>query len=217
MCIPKRRIRESIHCVDPAGVEERARTTIRWRRYHVDAPNEAWHMDGNHKLIQWKFVFHSCMNKTVVIALIIATYTSIKILQDNNLVVNRQHNKVNCGNRSLTNCGHDIVNGGHDIVNGGHDIVNGGHDIVNGGHDIVNVGHDIVNGGHDIVNRGHNIIIVNCVLNMVNCGSLTPVPISIHVFWYKWRAPIYECVHCVCVQYYASVRVGSLIPASQQG
>ena len=29
MCIPRRRIRESIHRVDPAGVEERARTTIR--------------------------------------------------------------------------------------------------------------------------------------------------------------------------------------------
>ena len=38
MCIPRRRISESIHRVDPAGVEERARTTIRRSRYHVDAP-----------------------------------------------------------------------------------------------------------------------------------------------------------------------------------
>ena len=62
MCIPRRRIRESIHRVDPAGVEERARTTIRRRRYHVDAPNEVWHMDGNHKLIRWKFVIHGAID-----------------------------------------------------------------------------------------------------------------------------------------------------------
>ena len=62
MCIPRRRIRESIHRVDHAGVEERAHTTIRHRRYHVDAPNEVWHMDGNHKLIRWKFVIHGAID-----------------------------------------------------------------------------------------------------------------------------------------------------------
>ena len=35
---------------------------IPMRRYHVDAPNEVWHMDGNHKLIQGKFVIHGAID-----------------------------------------------------------------------------------------------------------------------------------------------------------
>lgn len=62
MCIQSRRITESIHRVDPAGVEERVRTTIRRRRYHVDAPNEVWHMDGYHTFIWWKFVIHGAID-----------------------------------------------------------------------------------------------------------------------------------------------------------
>ena len=42
---PRRRIRESLHRVDPAGIEERRLTTIRRREYHVDAPNGVWHME----------------------------------------------------------------------------------------------------------------------------------------------------------------------------
>ena len=38
--VPRRRIRESIRRVDPSGTEERARSTVRRRAYHVDAPNE---------------------------------------------------------------------------------------------------------------------------------------------------------------------------------
>ena len=60
--VPRRRIRESIHRVDPSGTEERARSTVRRRAYHVDAPNEVWHMDGNHKLIRWKFVIHGAVD-----------------------------------------------------------------------------------------------------------------------------------------------------------
>ena len=35
---------------------------IRRRRYHVDAPNEVWHMDSNHKFIRWKFVIHGAVD-----------------------------------------------------------------------------------------------------------------------------------------------------------
>jgi len=52
MYVPRRRIRESIHRIDPSRIEERARKTIRRRRYHVESPNKVWHMDGNHKLIR---------------------------------------------------------------------------------------------------------------------------------------------------------------------
>ena len=60
--IPRSRIREAIHRVDPMGVEERIRTTIRRREYHVEAPNSVWYIDGNHKLIRWKFVIHGAVD-----------------------------------------------------------------------------------------------------------------------------------------------------------
>ena len=62
MHMQRRRIRESIHRVDHTGVEDRACTTIRRRRYHTDSPNSVWHMDGNHKLIRWKFIIHGAVD-----------------------------------------------------------------------------------------------------------------------------------------------------------
>ena len=64
------------------------------------------------------------------IAEIIATCTSIKVLQHNNIVVNRPH---------------DIVNRQHDIANRRHDLVN---------RTLTNRALDIVNGARDIVNHG---------------------------------------------------------------
>ena len=55
--VPRYRIRESIHRIDPSGVAERRRT-IRRRVYHVEYSNKVWHMDSNHKIIRWKFVIH---------------------------------------------------------------------------------------------------------------------------------------------------------------
>ena len=60
--VPRRRIRESICRVDPSGTEERACSTVTHQAYHVDAPNEVWHMDGNHKLIHWKCVIHGAVH-----------------------------------------------------------------------------------------------------------------------------------------------------------
>ena len=60
--VPRARIRGSIHRVDPSGVEERRQYTIRRRKYHVEAPNFVWHLDGNHKLIRWKFVIHGAID-----------------------------------------------------------------------------------------------------------------------------------------------------------
>lgn len=60
--VPRSRIRGSIHRVDSAGVEERRRTTIRRRVYEVEAPNSVWHVDGNHKLIRWKYVIHGAVD-----------------------------------------------------------------------------------------------------------------------------------------------------------
>ena len=52
--VPRSKIRASIHRVDPVIRS----ITVRRRVYHVDGPNCLWHVDGNHKLIKWKFVIH---------------------------------------------------------------------------------------------------------------------------------------------------------------
>ena len=67
--VQRSRVRESIHRVDPVGVADRRRTTIKRRVYHVDHPNEVWHMDSNHKIIRWKFVIHGAtdgFSRTIV-------------------------------------------------------------------------------------------------------------------------------------------------------
>lgn len=62
VCVPRSRTRGSIHRVDSAGVEERRRITIRHRVYEVEAPDSVWYIDGNHKLIRWKYVTHGAID-----------------------------------------------------------------------------------------------------------------------------------------------------------
>ena len=50
--------RASIHHIDPEGVAERKSKAIKRRVYSVPCPNEVWQIDGNHKLIKWRFVVH---------------------------------------------------------------------------------------------------------------------------------------------------------------
>lgn len=52
--VQRRKIRQSLHRVDPAGTELR-RLGLRWinrRRYRAKGPNDVWHIDGHHKLIR---------------------------------------------------------------------------------------------------------------------------------------------------------------------
>ncbi|XP_034549223.1 uncharacterized protein LOC117819842 [Notolabrus celidotus] len=60
--VQRRRVRESLQRVDSAGVLDRRRTAIARRVYTVPHPNFIWHVDGNHKLIRWKFVVHGAMD-----------------------------------------------------------------------------------------------------------------------------------------------------------
>ena len=60
--VPRTQVRESIHRVDPQGVAARSVKLIQRRRYHVKGPNYVWHMDGNHKLIRYKFVIHGAID-----------------------------------------------------------------------------------------------------------------------------------------------------------
>ena len=56
--VPRKRLRASIHRVDPAGTEDHRHPAVRRRVYTVPCPNYIWHIDGNHKLIRWRFVVH---------------------------------------------------------------------------------------------------------------------------------------------------------------
>lgn len=54
--IPRAKLRASIHRVDPINTALRRSVTVRRRVYNVKGPNVLWHIDGNHKLIKWRFV-----------------------------------------------------------------------------------------------------------------------------------------------------------------
>ena len=56
--VPRRRVSESLHHVNPAAVRARQCTTVTRRAYTVPAPNSLWHIDGLHCLIRWRFVIH---------------------------------------------------------------------------------------------------------------------------------------------------------------
>uniref|UniRef100_A0A8C2BPP5 Integrase catalytic domain-containing protein n=1 Tax=Cyprinus carpio TaxID=7962 RepID=A0A8C2BPP5_CYPCA len=58
--VQRRRVKDSMHRVDPQGVMMRTLRlqTRRRRQYSVPAPNSLWHIDGNHKLIRWRIVIH---------------------------------------------------------------------------------------------------------------------------------------------------------------
>ena len=59
--VQRSKIRKAIHDLDPS-VTTRKRPAIRRRVYSVPYPNYLWHLDGNHKLIRWRFVIHHCID-----------------------------------------------------------------------------------------------------------------------------------------------------------
>ena len=56
--VQRQRLRLAIHRVDPANTALRRAATVKRRVYQVEGPNTVWHLDGNHKLIRWRFVIH---------------------------------------------------------------------------------------------------------------------------------------------------------------
>lgn len=55
--VQRQRVRNAIHLIDP-NVSARKRPPINRRVYSVPCPNYLWHIDGNHKIIRWRFVIH---------------------------------------------------------------------------------------------------------------------------------------------------------------
>ena len=56
--VQRDRVRQSLRRVDPIGSENRLRRALHRRVYNVPSPNALWHIDGNHKLVRWRFVVH---------------------------------------------------------------------------------------------------------------------------------------------------------------
>ena len=54
--VQRRRLRESVRRV--TGTQQSLHPAIARRAYSVPGPNFLWHVDGNHKMIRWRFVIH---------------------------------------------------------------------------------------------------------------------------------------------------------------
>lgn len=59
--VQRNRVRKAVHDLDPS-VSARKRPAIRRRVYSVPCPNYIWHIDGNHKMIRWRFVVHHAID-----------------------------------------------------------------------------------------------------------------------------------------------------------
>ena len=60
--VQRRRVRDCLRRLDPVGTALRWRPVIFRRKYSVPCPNALWHIDGNHKLIRYRFVVHCCID-----------------------------------------------------------------------------------------------------------------------------------------------------------
>lgn len=60
--VPRWRVRTILREIDPKGTCIRWRTTMKRRKYNVKYPNSLWHIDGNHKMIRWRFVVHAAID-----------------------------------------------------------------------------------------------------------------------------------------------------------
>lgn len=58
--VQRYRIREILSHINSVGSALRRRAAIQGRQYNVRAPNHLWQIDGNHKLVSWRFVIHGC-------------------------------------------------------------------------------------------------------------------------------------------------------------
>ena len=59
------RVRSSLWRTDPAGILLRPTqlSIVNHHHYNVPGPRSLWHLDGNRKLIRWRFVIHGCVDR----------------------------------------------------------------------------------------------------------------------------------------------------------
>jgi hypothetical protein len=54
----RERVRRVLRQLQPEAVAARLLKTVNRREYQSPSPNAVWHIDGHHKLIEWKIVIH---------------------------------------------------------------------------------------------------------------------------------------------------------------
>ena len=59
MKVRRNDLRSAIHRVDHDNTIARMSHVVNRRVYTTPHPNYVWHIDGNHKLIRWRFVIHA--------------------------------------------------------------------------------------------------------------------------------------------------------------
>ncbi|XP_039884348.1 uncharacterized protein LOC120731420 isoform X1 [Simochromis diagramma] len=93
--IQRFRLMDSMRRVNPEGVMMRrlSSQTARRRQYSVPAPNHLWHIDGNHKLIRWRFVVHGGKDvfSRLIVYLKAATNNKVTTVFDGFLSAIRQY------------------------------------------------------------------------------------------------------------------------------
>ena len=60
--VQRMRLRDSLHRVDDAGIQERKKGSLRRRVYNVQGPNHLWHIDTNNKFIRWHLIIIGGIN-----------------------------------------------------------------------------------------------------------------------------------------------------------
>lgn len=78
--VQRRRVRESLSRVDALGILARRCRTVHRRVYNVSRPLALWHLDGNHKLIRWRFVVHGCVDGYTRIPVFLACSSNNKAI-----------------------------------------------------------------------------------------------------------------------------------------
>ena len=81
--VQRHRVRYCLKDLDPVGTALRWRQVIQRRKYHVRFPNSLWHIDGNHKMINWRFVVHAAIDgySRLILYLHCATNNSAETVQ----------------------------------------------------------------------------------------------------------------------------------------
>ncbi|XP_037830460.1 uncharacterized protein LOC119617641 [Kryptolebias marmoratus] len=107
--IQRWRVRQSLLEIDPVGRCFRRRHAIRRRIYHVSTSNQLWHIDGNHKLVRWRMVFHGCVDgfsRTIIYLACLDNNRASSVLS---LFISGVHN---FGIPSRVRCDHGLENTG---------------------------------------------------------------------------------------------------------
>ncbi len=81
--VQRDRISEALRAINPIETANRLLQGTTRRKYTVPTPNSLWHIEGNHKLIRWKFVIHGGIDgfSRMVVFLNVASMSFVDLKQ----------------------------------------------------------------------------------------------------------------------------------------